>query len=230
MRKQTIMSIKNSGIAVSESGRSRFTPIHLAVAIVVGLLCLTPHFTYGDGRHQFLAITFVVLLGVFCGSGGGQQRAVPVAIVAAGYALIWAATNIVAAQLRTDLVATPAIWLRTSAGALVVFPLCALFGLGLGILFRNRSAAVIGMLLYLTHLEPLFCRGLNGIGWSSAITYLPAMSAAKALDGLTAAHRVLGGFAVVQPAWLTLLVFIGWTALALLAGTAVTRSQKGDRR
>jgi hypothetical protein len=140
MRKQTIMSIKNSGIAVSESGRSRFTPIHLAVAIVVGLLCLTPHFTYGDGRHQFLAITFVVLLGVFCGSGAGQQRAVPVAIVAAGYALIWAATNIVAAQLRPDLVATPAIWL-----------------------------------------------------------------------------------------WLTLLVFIGWTVTALLAGTAVTRSQKGDR-
>jgi hypothetical protein len=102
-------------------------------------------------------------------------------------------------------------------GALNVFPLCAAFGVGLGMLFTKRHVAVLGMLLYFTQVENRLPRYL-GI---DTATYLPGLSASQALDGLTAMDRVLGGPAVTQSAWwLARLVLFGWAAVAVAVGIA----------
>jgi hypothetical protein len=221
--------------AVSEALTILRAPRRLVGITLFGLLSAVPYWTYPGGRI-FPAVFFVVLLGVFIGPvtpwrGSStanaldrSRRELVVAKVAAamvfavGYAPLWVALHAAYAWLSGgNLPAEGATGLRIGAGALLVFPLCAAFGVGVGLLCHNRCAAVLGMLLYLTAVE----KWLPRVGGPDVAAYRPGLSGSQALDGATAMDRLLGGPATTQPAWLPVVIFGGWAAVAVAVGITV---------
>jgi ABC-2 type transport system permease protein len=114
---------------------------------------------------------------------------------------------LLASEKGPDLVGSD--YVRAAAGGLLAAVLCAILGVGVGVLVRNQVAAVVGSLCWFFIVEPL----------------IPLLShdASKFTIGATAGN--LGGqttdtaLAFVPD----LLVLVGWAAIFLVAGILVDR-------
>jgi hypothetical protein len=147
------------------------------------------------------------------------------AVAGVGYAVVCSVFAVIGMLLGgagltgTDL---PDI-LRVSAVSLLVFALWAVLGVGVGTLIGNQLAAILGVLIYLLLVEGIVAGLATVSGLGHIDGYLPDGAAAGSLTGLAEASPFGGTFnGLALPWWLTLLIFAGYAALAVLAGAAAT--------
>jgi len=113
---------------------------------------------------------------------------------------------------------------EVSAVAMLVFALWAVLGVGLGTLLRNQLAAIVGVLVYLLLVEQIIS-GLASLSSLGRIEdYLPGGAGTASLTGLAESGPFGGSFGgLVVPWWLALLIFAGYTTVAVLAGAAAAQ-------
>jgi ABC-2 type transport system permease protein len=114
--------------------------------------------------------------------------------------------------------------LRVSAVALLTFALWAVLGVGIGTLISNQLAAIIGVLVYLLLMENIIV-GLATVSNLGRIDdYLPGGAASASLTGLAETNPFGGALTgLTLPWWVALLIFIGYTGVAVLAGAAAAQ-------
>jgi hypothetical protein len=106
-------------------------------------------------------------------------------------------------------------YVKLGVGGLLDVVLCAAIGVGVGTLVRNQVAAVVGILIWVTILEPL--TGLI----SDNITYYTL--------GTTLDRVGRGGIADSGPSWgVSIAVLIGWAVVTCAAGALVDRRRDVD--
>jgi ABC-type transport system involved in multi-copper enzyme maturation permease subunit len=187
-------------------------------AVVFGLVCAT-----AEHRHRTIATTYLTA------PGRGQVLVAKVVIAAgagAGYGLVCAVFGVVGILIGTGGVGGSELSgvLVASAAALLVFALWAVLGVGVGTLISNQLAAIISVLLYLLLVEQIVV-GLAAVSGLGRIDdYLPGGSASATLTGLAEASPFTGTVSGLTLSWwLSLLIFVGYTALAVLAGMSAAQ-------
>jgi hypothetical protein len=101
-------------------------------------------------------------------------------------------------------------YLKLGVGGLLDVVLCAAIGVGIGTLVRNQVAAVVGLLVWLTILEPL-----TGVISDTIVKYTLGASLDRVGRGVPNAG---------DPGWGTsILVLIAWAVVACAAGALVDR-------
>ncbi|WP_108667211.1 ABC transporter permease subunit [Euzebya rosea] len=176
--------------------------------LVLGVMSVTTEYRHGTVTATFLAepIRWRVL--------------VSKVVVAAGLAFAWAVVAVVVvnaiaipwlAREGVDHLAmlTPTLW-TSIAVSLVVLPLFAAMGVGIGAIARSQVPAVVVPIVWLLLLEP----NLIAPRFTAIERYLPGV--ASSIAGSTP-------HAPAAPFWFGLVVLVAWVAVLLAAGTAMTR-------
>ncbi len=114
--------------------------------------------------------------------------------------------------------------LAVCAVSLLTFALWAALGVGVGTLIGNQLATIVGVLVYVLLVEQIIVvlASLGGLGQLEP--YLPDGSAGatlKSLVGDSPLSGILGTSGL--PWWLTLIIFAGYSAIAVLAGAAMSQ-------
>jgi ABC-2 type transport system permease protein len=235
------------GVVVSEIRKALSTSAWWALLIPVVLFSLVEGSINPEGDFSALSLylslgfatIFAMLFGVVCATAEYRHRTIATsylvvaqrprltvakmilaAIVGAGYALISTAVT-VAGLLISGTASTDELpsLLQAGAGAVLVFALWAMLGVGVGTLIGKRLLAVLASEVYLI-VEPIVVMLVDRDGLT---TYLPASSADTALGGLTDGAKFGGLFGVAQPWWLMLLVFTGWVVVVGLGGAVAAQ-------
>ncbi|GGV27273.1 ABC transporter permease [Kitasatospora herbaricolor] len=108
--------------------------------------------------------------------------------------------------------------LRAAVGSVLYLALVALLTLGVATAVREPAAAA-GVVLGLLHLFPLLIRVVADPDWQRHLQQLAPMTAGLAVQATTGLDRL-----PVAP-WTGLAVLAGWSAGALLLGTALLRGR-----
>jgi ABC-2 type transport system permease protein len=105
---------------------------------------------------------------------------------------------------------------RLGAGSLLDVVLCAAIGVGVGTLVRNQVAAVIGILIWLTILEPL-----TGLLGDHVVDYTLGSTLDRVGRGGAASGDV--------PGWgASMLLLVAWAVVLCVAGAVIDRRRDVD--
>jgi ABC-2 type transport system permease protein len=188
-------------------------------AVVFGLVVATAEY-----RHRTITTSYLTA------PGRPQLLVAKVVLTAAAgvlYALVCAVCGLLGMLMSggsglggSDLAGV----LRVSAVALLTFALWAVLGVGIGTLISNQLAAIIGVLIYLLLVENIIV-GLATVSNLGRIDdYLPGGAASASLTGLAETSPFGGALTgLTVPWWMALLIFIGYTGVAVLAGAAAAQ-------
>lgn len=184
-------------------------------AVVFGLVCATAEY-----RHRTIVTSYLTA------PGRAQLLVAKVVIAAAAgvvYALICALFGLAGMLLGGGSVGGADLTgvVQVSAVSLLTFALWAVLGVGVGTLVSNQLAAILCVLIYLLLVETIISglAAVSGLGHIDG--YLPGGSATASLTGLAESSPFASTFSgLTLPWWIALLIFVGYTVLAVLAGAA----------
>ena len=208
-------------------------------------LAFTPSTTLATAVGSFGA-KFAVLYGVVAATAEVQHRTITTsyltapgrpqlmvakvavaALVGAGYGLVCSVVGLLgmlfgggAAAVGDELGTV----LEVVVAAVVVFALWAALGVGVGTLINNQLTAVLGVLVYLLPVEWIVVNLIDLQGPGRVDGYTPGGSASGVLTGLADVSPFGGSLGTSGlPWWLALMIFFGYTAVAVLAGAAAAQ-------
>ena len=186
-------------------------------AVVFGAVCATAEY-----RHRTITTSYLTA------AGRAQlvlAKAVVAAVVGAGYGVASAACGLLGMVLGGgDMSGGTGAVLRLSAMAVLLFALWAVLGVGVGMLISNQLAAIVLVLVYLMLAEKMVVNLVALGDFGHIDDFVPGGAATATLNQL-ADDGLLGGTLTTStsPWWVTLPVFAGYAALALLGGAAVAQ-------
>jgi hypothetical protein len=188
----------------------------LDLALVLGVVMVT-----SEHRHKTVTPTFLVeprrgrvtAAKLVVSSGGGLVVAVVAGAVglAFGYAVVGAGMG-TGGEMLTEF---RHVWPGVAAAAV----LYAVYGVGLGALFKNQAVSIVVGLGATAVLEPILDGALPSVG-----RWLPN-EAAQALESVTARPEVRGlgtALAHLVPWWAGALVLLGYGVALATAGSVTT--------
>jgi ABC-2 type transport system permease protein len=178
-------------------------------SVIVGIIIITTEFRHFTSRPTFLLEPRrgrVIAAKIVVAAGVGVLYGVACGAVALAIAVPWLSAK----GVSIDWV--PNGLVVVMVGALFVIAIFAVVGVGVGVLFRNQVAAVIGTLAYLFVLEPLV--SIIPVV-KEAYRYLPG-AAASALTGASREQVTL------LSNWEGGLLLLGWGLAFAVAGWILT--------
>ncbi|HTK67557.1 MAG TPA: ABC transporter permease [Pseudonocardia sp.] len=188
------------------------------LAVIYGVVCASSEF-----RHRTITTSFLT-------APGRVQlilaKAVVAALVGAVYGAVSAIAGILGAMFAGGLSGgVPENLLAVCGVAVVTFALWGALGVGVATLMSSQLAAIVAVLVYLLLVEQVVSGLVSISGLGQIESYMPGGAANTALTELasegTLAGTLLG--AGTTPWWLALLIFAGYSVLAVLAGAAVAQ-------
>jgi ABC-type transport system involved in multi-copper enzyme maturation permease subunit len=240
--------VANLGLALAEKSGAQISGISVPVA----LLSLGASFTFtaifaailgvmaisGEFRHRIIGTSYLTSRsrGIVL-----SAKLVAYAVMGLGYGVVTILSATLGALAGDGSNALPSggAWLLVSLVGLVIIVLWTLLGVGLGGLISNQIAAVVVLLAYGLAGEALIGVLLNASHATSAAFYLPLKSAQDTLvvfsldqflrttaplnaDAMATLREDFGAVGMPQW-WVSILVFVAYTAVFALIGWAVSR-------
>ncbi|RKT08955.1 ABC-2 family transporter [Streptomyces sp. 1114.5] len=202
-------------VALNDSYINASATILMLVAGAVGVIVIAGEYATGLIRTTLAAVPDrrAVLLAKAC----------VLASVMLGFGVLTAGVSFGAGQailsgLGIGQSVTDPLALRYVAAAALFGPVCALVGLGLGVVVRHTAAAVVGVVLVLFVLPSFFTETYR---WSADLLHAMPLAAWNRLALISLAHRRPTDYpATVAGAWITYLV---WPLVSLAVAAVVIR-------
>lgn len=211
-----VTAISESSAAVAVSKALVFVA---PFAAVFGVVCAAAEFS-----HRTITTSYLTA------PGRAQLVLAKVALAAgvgAGYALVCVPFGLLGIVLGGNEMGSGAFStvLGLTLVGMVVYALWAVVGVGIGMLIGNQIAAVLTVVLYLTLVELIVeLMAIWVFSLENIREFLPKGSADQTLAGFAgdvSIDRLLEAPTLdVTPWWVTLLVFSGYAAVAVLGGIA----------